>query len=67
MNITLACFGIVVFDLTIGPVATETDGAELAGGTLAATPMGFVPRMEIPDDCAGLDRNNGWGDEGNRA
>ena len=55
-------------DLTLGPAdspSPEPDGASLDGGTTFSTPMGFVPRMEIPDDCAGIDRNNGWGDEGN--
>ncbi len=69
MTITVHRFGAEVFSLTIGPSdspSPEPDGSELAGGTLAAMPMGFVPRMEIPDDCAGIDRNNGWGDEGNR-
>ncbi len=66
MNISLWLFGVQVMCLTIGPTAADEDGAELAGGTLASTPISFVSALEIPDDCAGLDRSNGWGDEGNR-
>lgn len=66
MTVSLWLFGVQVMCFTIGAAEAEADGAELAGGTTASTPMGLVAAFELPDDASGLNRNNGWGDEGNR-
>jgi hypothetical protein len=56
------------FDWSIEPTAAEAE-AEDAGndsGYTAASFVGFAP-FEVPDEMPLPMRNNGWGDEGNRA
>lgn len=65
-RLTLALLGWT-FDWSIEPTADEAedDGGRDLGYT-TANPVGFVPAFEVPDFVPGADRNNGWGDEGNR-
>lgn len=46
MRLTLRAFGLTVLELeasTEDEAAEATEGAELAGGTTASTPIGFCP------------------------
>lgn len=67
MRLTIAALGWT-FDWSIEPTAeaeAEDDGGRDLGYT-TATPVGYFAALEVPDFVPGVDRSNGWGDEGNR-
>lgn len=69
MRLTLALLGWTL-DWSLEPTAeveveVEDDGGRDLGYT-TATPVGYFAALEVPDFVPGTDRNNGWGDEGNR-
>lgn len=61
MKFTLRLLGLEVIDVEISTDADssspEPDPSDLSGGTLAATPMGFVARFERPQDIDVPDRD----------
>ncbi len=63
MRLTIAVLGWTL-DWTLEPTATEQpETSSLDGGTTASYETGGT---EQPDFVGFVDRNNGWGDEGNR-
>lgn len=67
MRLTLAAFGLEL-DVTFGvaSVAEDDPAAALNGGTLASTPMGFVPRMEIPEQVPAPQHCPSWDEPSER-
>lgn len=61
MNVTLRFLGVEVFhfstDTDADSSTPEPDPRDLSGGTTAATPMGFVPRMDAPHEIETPDRD----------
>ena len=67
MRLTLTVLGIEL-DLSLGLATTEPEAeAPVDQGYTTSTPTGFTARYDQPDEIPLPMRNNGWGDEGNRA
>lgn len=67
MRLTFALLGWTL-DWSIEPT-TEAEAEDEPGrdlGYTTSTPSGYFAALEVPDFVPGQDRNNGWGDEGNR-
>lgn len=58
MRLVIRLLGTEVFAVETGPeaVVEEDDGAAMNGGTTYSTPMGFVSRMDKPDEADFPDR-----------